>query len=290
MNQVRSDAALTAQASYQYGSGTAEGSGSAAATVHTTLLSYGDRVGGLSDPTGDDVGAGTSTYPTDSAFNKGSFDLTHFDVYTKGDTVNFVTTVEAQIKNPWGGNGMSTQRVNIYLHDAADSSGTTSLLPGTNMSGAGAWSRVIVADGRNGEGVYGSDGTKVSDAPLTVSGSLGTVIVSVPKSALGTLDVATATYQVSMFADAQNDEGIGNVRPVYGTTCTSGGDGCPSWVGQYYFGGGAGAIDFGKPARDTDTSDPNAIDVISGDAAQSNVLDWHNGSPVVVPYLPLSTH
>lgn len=283
---ISSDAALTATATYQFGGGTT--AGTAASTFHTTLLSYGDRVGGLTDPAGDDNGPGTYTYPTDAAFNKGSFDLTRFDVYAKGDTVNFVTKVAAPINNPWGGNGMSTQRVNIYLHASGDSAATTPLLPGTNMSAAGAWSRVVVADGRNGEGVYGPDGSKVAEAPLTVVGGLGTIIVSVPKSALGAIDPSTATYQVSMFANAQNDEGIGNVRPVYSTACTSGGDGCPSWVGQYYFGGGAGAIAFGTPARDTDTSDPNAIDIMSGAVAQSTALDWTAGSPVTVPYLPLN--
>ena len=42
------------------------------------------------------------------------------------------------------------------------------------------------------------------------------------------------------------------------------------------------------PTVDSDTSDPNAIDVISGSAAQSEVLSWTSGAPVVVPYVGIT--
>ena len=41
------------------------------------------------DPTGDDNGPGTYTYPTDTVYKKGSFDLTGLDVKMKGDKVEF---------------------------------------------------------------------------------------------------------------------------------------------------------------------------------------------------------
>ena len=109
-----------------------------------------------------------------------------------------------------------------------------------------------------------------------------------PASAFGTVDPAKAQYQVSMYSDAEDGEGIGNVRPVYSQACWSGGDGCPGFVGSYRLGGGAGTWDCGVPAQDSDTSDSNAMDIISGTAAQSTIMDWTAGSPITVPYVPLA--
>ena len=41
------------------------------AQVVRTVPAYGARVGGLTDPTGDDNGPGSYVYPTDGAFNAG---------------------------------------------------------------------------------------------------------------------------------------------------------------------------------------------------------------------------
>ena len=69
-------------------------------------------------------------------------------------------------------------------------------------------------------------------------------------------------------------------------------DGAPDaglpWVQEYRFGGGAGEFTDQNAARDTDSSDPNLIDVlVPDDASQSAVLDWRAGSPAVLPYVPL---
>ena len=42
------------------------------------------------------------------------------------------------------------------------------------------------------------------------------------------------------------------------------------------------------PARDTDTTDSNAIDMLTGAADQATVMNWHAG-PVVAPYVTLDT-
>jgi hypothetical protein len=47
-----------------------------------------------------------------------------------------------------------------------------------------------------------------------------------------------------------------------------------SFTTQYYFGSGAGQVTFNTPSNDTDTSDPNAIDIIVGPGqVQSEVLN-----------------
>lgn len=253
-----------------------------------TITAYGDKVGAVTDPTGDDNGPGSYTYPTDGAFNAGSLDLTGLEVYRDGDTVRFVASTAGPINNPWGGNGMSTQRLNIYLRDG-QSTTTTPLLPGTNTNGQGAWRYAIVADGRYdnarfGSGVYGAEQQKVGSLTLDVIPA-GKIIASVPASALTGVDLSTAGYQVSMFSDAEDGEGIGNVRPIYSADCAKGVD-CPGFVGPYRGGGGAGNWTDAIESRDTDTSDSNAFDIITGKESQSQVMDWTTG-PVVAPYVYL---
>ncbi|MFH8248995.1 family 49 glycosyl hydrolase [Microbacterium sp. B2969] len=253
-----------------------------------TIYAFGTRMGSVADPVGDDHGPGSYVYPSDGAFNPGSLDLTGLEVYRDGGTVRFVIGTAGEIHNPWGGNGMSTQRVNIYLRDRASTTATP-LLPGTNTSARGAWSRAIVADGRYdtarfGSGVYDASLNRVADATLTVIPS-GKIVSSVPLAALGEADLRSIGYQVSMFSDAEDGEGIGGVRPVYGADCWHGIE-CPWFVGPYRFGGGAGNWSGDVDTRDTDTSDSNAIDLITGAADQASVMDWRTG-PVIAPYARL---
>lgn len=161
-----------------------------------------------------------------------------------------------------------------------------------NTNGAGAWSHVIVADGRYqssrfGEGVYGPDLARTGDAQLQVVPASKQIVVTVPAATFGALDPGAAAYQVSMYNDAEDGEGIGNVRPVYSLSCWNGGDGCPPFVKPYRLGGGAGLWDGGIPSQDTDVSDSNAMDMITGTAAQATVMNWTAG-PVVAPYVTLT--
>lgn len=269
---------------------TAIGSNGVMLVERRTIRAYGTKVGQVTDPTGDDNGPGSYTYPTDGAFNPGSMDLTGLEVYRDDETVRFITSTAGAINNPWGGNGMSTQRLNIYLRDG-NSTATTELLPGTNTAATGAWKYAIVADGRNansrfGGGLYSADLQRAGDVSLEVDPA-GKIIASLPASALGDLDFRNAGYQVSMYSDAEDGEGIGNIRPVYSADCAEG-IGCPSFVGPYRPGGGAGEWTDAVESRDTDTTDSNALDIISGKAEQKTVMDWTRG-PVIVPYVSLDT-
>ncbi|HEX2312609.1 MAG TPA: glucan 1,4-alpha-glucosidase [Thermomonospora sp.] len=257
--------------------------------VSRTVLAYGERLGGLTDPTGDDNGPGTYVYPAASAFNPGAFDLAAFDVYRDGDTLRLVTRIAGEIRNPWGGNGMSIQRLNVYVRTAEGSKTPASALPGTNLNTDGSWRLAVVADGRYPDaayatGAYAPSGTKVAPAELTVVPAARQIVASLPVSALGGADPAGAGYAVAMFGNAEAGEGIGNVRPVYSLEHWNTG---PWWVRDYRFGGGAGVTDDG-PAKDSDTSDPNSIDVIVGPGQrQSDVLDYRTRPPAI-PFLPLS--
>src|SRR5215207_7078099 len=252
-----------------------------------TVASYGTRIGGFTDPAGDDDGPGTYVYPTCSCFNPGAFDLTALDVYADGDDVLFVARIAGEVLNPFGGDAISLQRLNVYLGSAPD--GTQPALPGTNMDTAEPWQLAVVADGRFDQaGLYAPDGSKVADGDMLAVPQTRQFAVAVPRSALGGLDPAAALYGTAMLGNAEEGEGIGFVRPVYAFDYWSNPPAGMEWVTQFRFGGGAGELDFDLPSKDTDTRDPNALDVIVGSGqSQEQVLDWTAGSPVQLPMLPL---
>src|SRR5690625_4968470 len=261
---------------------TATASNGAMTVERFTITALGTHLGYLTDPEGDDNGPGSYTYPTNSVFNPGSLDLTGFDVYEDGDVVRLVVSTAGSINNPWGGDGMSTQRVNIYLRDG-DSTETTELLPGTNMSAAGAWKYVVVADGRAESGIFAPGPGNISDVTLNVDPD-GQIIATAPADVFEGVDLREVGYQVSMFSNDDEADSVGNVRPIHSAECAAG-EGCESWIGEFRGGGGAGEH-MDEAPYDTDTSDSNAFDIISGDADQSVVMDWNNG-PVVAPYVQL---
>jgi hypothetical protein len=148
---------------------------------------------------------------------------------------------------------------------------------------------VVTADGFNDLGVRDASGATVSGATLLALPATRQIIVSVPKSALGSIDLATASYAVVMASHAGDGEGTGHVRPVYDLAYwqSTVGTGM-SWIHDYRFGGGAGEWTDANDARDTDTRDPNVIDLlVPSGQPQSSVLDWQAGAPVTLPYVAL---
>ena len=89
-----------------------------------------------------------------------------------------------------------------------------------------------------------------------------------PAAVFGGSDLAATGYQVAMFSDAEDGEGVGNVRPVYSAECAQGVD-CPDFVGPFRGGGGAGSFTDQDPSRVTDTSDSNAFDLFTGARPQA---------------------
>lgn len=267
-----------------------------------TVYAYGTQIGSLTDPTGDDNGPGSYKYPSDGTFSKGSFDLKTFTVFKDGNTVRFVTTVAGTINNAWGGNGMSAQRLNIYLKDPQagantksrlHSAGTISpLMPGTNMFVDSPWAKAIVVDGRSYDGGYNSGvydpGSGATDAqPLTLNVLNGnTIVASVPAKELSSIDLAKAGYEVSMYSSSENGEGVGNVRPVYQGDCPTGTatKDCPVTM-AYRFVGGLGEQTSTTP-YDSVTTDSNAIDIFSDAQSQASLMDLKNKA-VVAPFLTL---
>jgi glucose/arabinose dehydrogenase/PKD repeat protein len=255
-----------------------------ATSVTVVSRAFGTLVGGFADPAGDDNGPGTYVYPTNSAFADGGFDLTRMEVYSDGDSVRFVTQINGEIVNPWGGDQISHQRINVYV--GAGTGDPVAALPGTNMDTASPWSAAVVIDGRfNTAGVFAPDGTKLSGGTLSTLPQTREIIITVPRSAFGALDLESARYGTAMFGNAEAGEGIGYVRPVYDLAYWQNPGPDFWWITEYRFGGGAG-VWTDAANHDSDTRDPNAIDVIVGPGqTQAQVLDWQAGSPTRVPML-----
>jgi hypothetical protein len=261
------------------------GRAGATSTATRTVLSYGERLGSLTDPTGDDDGPGTYVYPANPVYRPGTFDLTGTGIYDRGDQVAVVTGIAGEIANPFGGDQISHQHVNVYI--GSGDGAATPALPGTNMDTAAPWGRVVVTDGRfDSAGVFDATGTKVGDVELVAIPETRQVVTLVDRADLGALDLATARYGVAMFGNAEAGEGIGFIRPVYDYDYWNSNP--YGFVRDWRFGGGAGELDFDLPSKDTDTRDANAIDIIVGAGQdQAQVMDWRTSSPVALPMLPL---
>jgi hypothetical protein len=135
--------------------------------------------------------------------------------------------------------------------------------PGTNADIASPYSFVVSASGVAPPAIRDADGAVVAPATLTAIPDRRQVVISVPRSAFAGLNLPSARYVVTAMSHA--DEGSEGV------------------------GGGAGEWTEDDPARDTDTSDPNVLDVFVPEGSdQTEVLDWTSGTPVDLPYVSLT--
>ncbi len=151
------------------------------------------------DPTGDDNGPGKYAYPTDGAFHAGAFDLTRFEVYNTGSTVTF--RVQTRDLSPTFGSSNGAQLVDVYVHDpAAISTSTSSSYPGMNyrVSGSAAWSRLIEVQGFAGSKIVGPDGTSVGTPTVSANAVSRYITFTVPAAALGGMPSAGWGFTVAL--------------------------------------------------------------------------------------------
>jgi carbohydrate-binding DOMON domain-containing protein len=203
------------------------------------------------DPTGDDKGPGTYTYPTDAVYTPGSFDLTEFEI-TGGDSPDVKVTVNDKLADPWGmGVGFATQMVFIFIDkDGKAGSGHTEGVPGLNIQFApeSAWEKVIILSPQPQSRVLSEIKTKAATlaadivVPRRTSGAGKTISAKVKLEDLGGGDPSKWGYQVVM----QSNEGF----PDKGDLLTRNAN---EFEGQHRFGGG----------NDSDC-DPELMDILAG--------------------------
>lgn len=110
----------------------------------------------ITDPTGDDHGPGTYTYPTEGVFSAGNFDITQFQVGYDDENIVFKFTMDGPVDNPWGGgNGLSLQTFDIYIDKDGDGEGGSAFLPGRNAAlvEGQAWDYAVHVEGWT-SGIY----------------------------------------------------------------------------------------------------------------------------------------
>ncbi len=211
------------------------------------------------DPTGDDKGPGTYTYPSHAVYEAGTFDIKEVEIEDKGDSVQFKVTVKQRIKDPWDskswtppGQGFSLQFVQIYIdRDHKVGSGHTKTLPGINILFAPdeAWDKVVLISPQAVSRLKMETKMKAKEfakdvvIPKKVRVSGKTFTVTVPKKDLGepTRDWG---FQVVM----QSNEGYPDAADLLTRDVNE-------IEGEHRFGGGS----------DWDC-DPHAIDILAGKA------------------------
>jgi carbohydrate-binding DOMON domain-containing protein len=235
-------------------------------TVERSTVAYvdvGTPIAEWDDPTGDDHGLGSYTYPTAEAFTDGAFDIDAFGVYETADTYQFLYELAGDLTNPWGGNEVSVQSFHVYIRDPTKSGGTTDARPGVNATFTDPYHYRVFAEGFVAPRVEGPDGTEITrDVSLTGYQSVDAVKIELPKSALGG-DLSGAELVPLLLG--QDGFNTGRIRPVMATR------------GGYVFGGG----------RD-DAMNPNVIDLVTPDGvAQSDVLAYAADERATIPFRSL---
>lgn len=205
------------------------------------------------DPTGDDNGPGTYTYPTDTVYKAGSFDLTGLTVSEKGGKVTIEVGVNSALEDPWRmGTGFSVQMIFVFVKTGT-SGGMTKGIPGTNVQFAAdsGWDRCVVFSPQGASRVKAEISTKAADlaaaivVPNRVKGSGRTISATVDKKDLGDGDITKWGYQVVM----QSNEGFPDSKDLLTRKVNE-------FEGQHRFGGG-----------NDGECDPHVMDILAGNGA-----------------------
>ena len=208
----------------------------------------------LKDPTGDDNGPGTYTYPTDAVYTRGSFDLTSFTLKVNGAKTDVSVGVNGNLADPWSmGNGFATQMVFVFIDkDGKEGSGYTKAPSGLNIEFApgSAWDKLIILSPQQPARVNNEVEQKAGDmkkdiiVPSRTRGAGRNITGTIDTAALGEGDPATWSYQVVM----QSNEGFPSGTDLLTRKVNE-------YEGQHRFGGG----------NDGDC-DPHVIELLAGDA------------------------
>lgn len=238
--------------------------GTAVVRNTVTHVDVGEKVREWDEPTGDDSGPGSYSYPTADVFVDGACDITSFELYETNTDYQFLFGL-GDLTNPWGGTPISLQTFQIYVSDpsAGDGNGTQKARKGVNATFEAPYQYRVFVEGFIEPVVEASDGSVVSrDVSVTAYRPVDTVKIEVPKNAIGG---SLSGKQFVPLLLGQDGFSPGRIRPVKAS------------AGSNVFGGG----------RD-DAMDPNVIDLVTPDGiSQSEALAYSVTEQAVIPYLSL---
>jgi glucoamylase len=149
------------------------------ATPGTTVLD-------TTDPSGDDDGPGTFTYPTSSDFHAGAFDLTRFQVIDGGSTVFLRATLRDL--TPTFGPPNGAQLLDVFVRDpSAGSFSTAAPFTSRNYTLAtdSAWSQRIEVQAFAAPVYVDAAGNGLGTVGVSANSTSKAITMAVPASALG---------------------------------------------------------------------------------------------------------
>ncbi|MEA4811248.1 MAG: glucodextranase DOMON-like domain-containing protein [Anaerolineaceae bacterium] len=209
----------------------------------------------IEDPSGDDKGPGSYTYPKDAIFIPGVFDLTRFSVGSDGTNLVFTFGIKGPITNGWNSPaGYSVQTFDVYIDkDPGKATGERLLLPGRNaaLPQENGWEFALWAEGWQPKWVQPGEKAGKPTVNESVSAQIkqvvdsgkNTVVVMVPLTAFGEGDPKTWAYAATLAGqEGYPAEGVWRIRDVKAN------------ADQYKFGGAkedanhTRIIDFARPA------------------------------------------
>jgi alpha-amylase/alpha-mannosidase (GH57 family) len=189
------------------------------------------------DVLGDDFGPGSYTYPTDSVFTPGSYDLAGFTVGLSGDELVFEFSVASPISNPWDSPvGLSIQTFDVYIDtDRVAGSGANMLIDGRNAAVAspGGWERMLTIEGWEPALFTATSNDDVTETQPTMTtlvfGDEGRVVVRVARELFPEGDPSMWGYAVAVMSQegfpSPGVRRIRDVEPVAQQWRIGGGDG-----------------------------------------------------------------
>jgi glucan 1,4-alpha-glucosidase len=154
------------------------------AVVSTALP--GTAVLDATDPSGDDHGPGSYTYPTAADFHDGAFDLQQFQVIDAGATIY----LRAQLRDltPTFGSPLGAQLLDVFVRDpGAAAFSTAAPFPsrGYAIAADSAWSSRIEVQGFADPGFVDATGHSLGTVSVTANQATRSILIAVPASALG---------------------------------------------------------------------------------------------------------
>ena len=180
------------------------------------------------DPTGDDHGPGSYTYPTDTVFTPGSYDLTRFSIGESGDELVFEFEVLSPIVNSWDSpTGLSIQSLDVYIDvDPGAGTGARMMIDGRNaaLSSGNGWERALAIEGwptftAMFEATSEDDVNETQPSMTILTfGDQGRVVVRMDRALFPEGDPSTWGYAVALMSqEGFPSAGVRRVRDVLPT-------------------------------------------------------------------------
>ena len=247
------------------------------ATAHATRTVVFDFVPGtalldVTDPDGDDNGPGNYAYATFGDFQPGAWDMQRFQVFDDG--TNIIFRVQNRNQSPTFGSPLGAQLIDVYVHDpAAASTSTSAAHPFRNfqITPDSAWSTLIQVQGF-GQRFESATGATLGTVDIRANSLSRFITFSVPKAALGQPGPGWKFTVVETGQDGFSPDQARSFSPTpsdfsFGVCATAGAD--PHC-----------------------TADPNTvpkvIDVLTpAGVLQSDELDYTVHSPVTIAGVPI---